>query len=113
MPAAQVSSVMLDLDGVTLLEVKRPSGKWWALIRPGNYQGGGKYRLAIFKTKVGFQVWFDNAPASGYLDSLAEAVQELKLLDAEERLVPSERQQAWTRKKLMKVGSWTQWGDED
>jgi len=98
---------MLELDGVTLLEVKRPSGKWWALIREGNYQGAGKYRLAIYKTKIGYQIWFDHAPASGYLDSLEEAVVELKLLDAEERLDPSARGKAWDRKSLKKAGAWS------
>ena len=89
------------------MHIRRKGGEWWALISEGNYQGGGNYRLEIRRTKLGFQVWFDHAPASDYIATLGEAAQELKLLDAEERLDPSARGKAWDRKSLKKAGAWS------
>jgi len=56
--------------------------------------------------QLGFQVWFEGAPASGYFKTAEEALTEAQFLDAEHRMGGHTRNGYHNMRTLKKSGDW-------
>lgn len=79
--------------------------RWAVILTAGDgqlFESG----IEIRHWSLGWQVWFEGAPASEYLETKEQAVEEAKVLYAEEALSPSPRGKRWNRKRLSRDPNW-------